>query len=120
MSDPSPAPEAAAPAPSVVFFSQRKFVIACAVVAAALVAIGRATPMPVWLLAVEVFATLLGLFLFGSFKSRLHKNALTFGMGLVIVATFTGIPGSESHREIAEHGWGTFLRHNFLSFHGLD
>lgn len=111
---------ASAPPPSVVFFSQRKFVLISVVVAAAIAALGRTTGLPVWLLAAEVFATILGLFLFGSFKYQLHKNALTFGMGLIIVATFTGIRGTEFHRQIADHGWGAFLRANFLSFHGLD
>src|SRR5262245_20143145 len=115
MSDSAPAP-----APSVIYFSQKKFVIASLVVAAGIVALGRAAALPVWLLAAEVFATILGLFLLGSFKYQLHKNALTFGMGMIIVATFTGIPGTEYHKQIAETGWFSFLRLNLLSFHGLD
>ena len=60
--------------------------------------------LPLWLLAAEVLATILGLFLFGSFKYQIHKNALTYGMLLVIVATFCGLPTSAWHAEIAEHG----------------
>jgi hypothetical protein len=120
MSDGGPAPGAPAPAPSVIFFSQRKFVLISVVVAAGIIALGRAVALPVWLLAAEVFATILGLFLFGSFKYQLHKNALTFGMGLIIIATFTAIPGTEFHKEIAESGWGGFLRRHLISFHGLD
>ena len=56
MSDPAPAPAAA---PSVIFFSQRKFVLISVVVAGAIYALGRSTAMPVWLLAAEVFATIL-------------------------------------------------------------
>ena len=47
--------------------------------------------LPVWLLAAEVLATILGLFVFGSFRYQIHKNALTYGMLLVIVATFCGL-----------------------------
>jgi Na+/H+ antiporter NhaD/arsenite permease-like protein len=115
MSDSAPAP-----APSVIYFSQRKFVIVSLVVAVGIVALGRAVALPVWLLAAEVFATILGLFLLGSFRYQLHKNALTFGMGLIIVATFTAIPGTEFHKQIAEAGWLSFLRRHLLSFHGLD
>ena len=76
--------------------------------------------MPVWLLAAEVFATILGLFLFGSFTYQIHKNALTYGMLLVIVATFYGLPTSTWHVEIAQHGVGEWIRQHLLSFSGLD
>jgi hypothetical protein len=42
------------------------------------------------LLAVEVFATIVGLFYFGSFRYQIHKNELTYGMLLIIIATFPG------------------------------
>ncbi len=80
------------------------------------------TPTPN-LLAGEVFATIIALFVLGSIKYRLDKNALTYGAAMVIVATFiaAGSPESSSfHKEVAEHGWGHFIRHNVLSFHGLD
>ncbi len=118
MSDPSPAPST--PAPSVIFFSPRKFVAGAAVVAAGIFFLGRSTSLPVGLLAAEVFATILGLFLLGSFKYQLHKNALTLGMVMIIIATFTGIHGSDFHKEIAAEGWGAFLRRTILSFRGLD
>ena len=100
--------------------SGRRFVIACAIVACLLLAAGRAVPMPLWLLAAEVFATILGLFLFGSFKYQVHKNALTYGMALVIVATFCGLAGSEWHSQIAAEGWWAWAREHVLTFHGLD
>ena len=71
--------------------SGRKFLIGCAVVAGFILALGRLVALPTWLLAAEVFATILGLFLFGSFKYQIHKNALTYGMLLIIVATFAGL-----------------------------
>ena len=100
--------------------SGRKFVLGCLSVAAALLLAGRANPLPVWLLALEVFATILGLFALGSFKYQVHKNALTYGMLLVIIATFCGLSSSSWHQTIASEGWGTWLRQNVLSYHGLD
>jgi Na+/H+ antiporter NhaD/arsenite permease-like protein len=60
------------------------------------------------------------LFLFGSFKYQIHKNALTYGMALIIIATFAGLGGSAWHREIAESGWWRWAERNFLTFRGLD
>jgi hypothetical protein len=77
--------------------SRRKFLIGCAVVAGFILAFGRLVALPTWLLATEVFATILGLFLFGSFRYQIHKNALTYGMLLVIIATFAGLSNSEWH-----------------------
>ena len=82
---------------SVVMLSGRKFVLGCALVAGAVLAIGRLVPLPMPLLATEVFATILGLFLFGSFKYQIHKNALTYGLLLIIIATFCGLPTSGWH-----------------------
>ncbi len=104
---------------AVVMLSSRKFLAGCAAVAAGLLIFGRGH-MPLGLLAAEVFATIVGLFVFGSFKYQIHKNALTYGMAMVIVATFVGLPGSAWHTEIAEHGWWHWTRHHLLSFHGLD
>ena len=76
--------------------------------------------MPVWLLAAETLATIIGLFVFGSFKYQIHKNALTYGMLLVIVATFTQLPASTWHTEIAERGALSWIQHHVLTFAGLD
>jgi len=107
-------------APAVVMLSGRKFVLGCLLLACLVLAAGRAVSFPVSLLAAEVFATILGLFLLGSFTYQLHKNALTYGMLLVIVATFCGLPTSEWHTQIAGGGWSTWLREHLLSFRGLD
>src|SRR6201991_1550949 len=104
----------------VVMMSGRKFVLACVIVACLLLMLGRVVALPVSLLAIEVFATILGLFAFGSFKYQIHKNALTYGMALVIVATFCGLETTEWHREIAAAGWPAWMRAHVLSFHGLD
>ena len=107
-------------APTVVMLSGKKFVLACALLAGFIFALGRFVVMPVSLLAAEVFATILGLFLFGSFKYQIHKNALTYGMSLVIIATFCALPSSQWHIEIAERGWWVWVQNNLLSFRGLD
>ncbi len=105
---------------SVIMLSAARFVIGCAFIAVALLVASRTVTLPLGLLAAEVFATIIGLFLFGSFKYQIHKNALTYGMSLVIVATFCGLEDSQWHREIAESGWWPWVRRNLLSFHGLD
>ena len=104
----------------VVMISGQRFLFGCVFVAAALLVAGRVVTLPLWLLAAEVLATILGLFLFGSFKYQIHKNALTYGMALVIVVTFCGLETSQWHRAIAEEGWWLWSRHNLLSFHGLN
>jgi hypothetical protein len=91
-----------------------------ALVAAGVWLLGRTMPMPVWLLAAEVLTTILSLFLLGSFKYQVHKNALTYGMLLVIVATFTRLSTSEWHIQIRESGWLQWTQLNLLSFRGLD
>jgi len=106
--------------PAVVTLSGRKFLLACAVVAGPILIAGRVVAIPVWILAAEVLATILGLFLFGSFKYQIHKNALTYGMLLIIVATFSGLRTSGWHVEITQRGWWYWTQQHLLSFRGLD
>ena len=101
----------------VVTLSGRAFLIGCALLA---VAILFGPVLPVWLLASEVLATILALFLLGSFKYQIHKNALTYGMLLVILATFSKLATSEWHEQIRERGWLHWAHMNLLTFHGLD
>lgn len=105
---------------SVIMISAGKFMAGCAIVAVLLLSAGQISPLPRWLLAGEVFATILGLFLFGSFRYQIHKNALTYGMLAIIVATFSGLEGSSWHQEISMQGWQSWARQHVLSFHGLD
>jgi Na+/H+ antiporter NhaD/arsenite permease-like protein len=107
-------------APALVMLSGRRFVVGCGLLACVLLAAGRAVSLPVSLLAAEVFATILGLFLLGSFKYQIHKNPLTYGMLLVIAATFCGLPDSEWHKQIFAEGWWSWTRQHLLSFRGLD
>ena len=92
----------------------------CALAAGAVLLAGRFAPLPLWLLAAQVLTTILCLFLFGSFRYQIHKNALTYGMLLLIIATFCGLPTSAWHVEILERGWGFWVRQHLLSFNGLD
>lgn len=94
--------------------------LGCAVAAAAIFLVGRTNSMPLWLLVAEVLATILGLFLFGSFRYQVHKNALTYGMFLVVAATFCGLRTSPWHDEVAEAGLNGWVGRHLLSFHGLD
>src|SRR5262245_42940944 len=98
----------------------RRFIAGCAVASVALLLAGSLGSLPTGLLALEVLATILGLFFFGSFKYQIHKNALTFGMLLVIVATFSQLQTSTWHREILNQGWVSWARHHLLTFAGLD
>jgi hypothetical protein len=98
----------------------RWFVLGCAAVAAAVLVVGRSHPMPLGLLGGEVLATILSLFLLGSFRYQLHKNALTYGMLLVILASFCRLRTSAWHQELAGLGWSRWLARHLLSFHGLD
>jgi Na+/H+ antiporter NhaD/arsenite permease-like protein len=104
----------------VVMLSSRKFLFGCGITAAAIFFIAHIWALPTWLLALEVFATVISLFVFGSFKYHIHKNAITYGMLLVILATFSGLPDSRWHEEIRASGWWVFAREHLLSFKGLD
>jgi hypothetical protein len=112
--------EPAGPEPAVVMLPASWFVGVCALAALAILVAGQFTPFPTWLLAAEVLATILGLFFFGSFRFQIHKNALTYGMLLVIVATFSQLATSTWHVEIAQRGWLAWTRGHLLSFQGLD
>ena len=106
--------------PAVVMLPSGMFLLVCAVVAGILLWIGRTSALPTSLLAAEVFATILGLFRFGSFKYQIHKNALTYGMLMIIVATFCGLSNSVWHMDISSNGWWAWIAQHLLSFHGLD
>jgi hypothetical protein len=97
-----------------------QFAGGCALAALTIVLVGHGIAMPTWLLASEVLATILALFFFGSFKYQVHKNALTYGMLMVIVATFSQLKSSSWHVEIATLGKMEWVRHHLLSFGGLD
>ncbi len=113
------------PSPEIVDLDGRAFLLGCAVIALLLLLWGQVHPLPLWLLAAEVFATILALFVFGSIRWRLHKDPLTYGALLVIGATFWGVwwPGSAMRQTVAAEGWGPFWRalgHHLFTLEGLD
>ena len=105
--------------------SSSKFLAACAVISAVCFLIGLSRPFPPWMIAVEVFITIISLFIFGSIHYRIDKNALTYGAVLIIVSTFWGRwwPHSHLHQIIQARDhkavWD-FMYHNFFTLHGLD
>jgi hypothetical protein len=112
-------------APEIVELDGRKFIAGCAVAALLLLLWGRVQPLPLWLLGAEVFATILGLFVFGSISYRLHKDPLTYGALLVVAATFWDVwwPGSAMRQTVAAEGWGPFwwtIAHYLFTLRGLD
>jgi hypothetical protein len=105
--------------------SSTKFVAGCLVAAAMLLGMSRLGPLPLWLLGAEVFATVIGLFVFGSIRYRIHKNALTYGMMVVIGATFWGVwwHTSAMREQVLAEGWSPFwhaLAHHLFTLEGLD
>ncbi len=117
---PDPPVTSAPDDPAVVMLSGRNFVLGCAIVAGLIGLVDRVAFLPLWLLGAEVLATILGLFLFGSFKYQIHKNALTYGMLLIVVSTFCGLQSSEWRLEITQRGWWHWAQQHLLSFRGLD
>jgi hypothetical protein len=111
-------------APLAIMISSRKFVGICGLIAVGLFFYGLQHPLPLWLLAGEIFATILGLFLFTSFRIQLNKNALTYGMAMVTVSTFFSIwwPRGMNTR-FERDGFSALtdvLQRNFFTWHGLD
>ena len=105
---------------NVTVLSGRIFVAGCGVVGGALLLAGRTLVFPGVLLATEVAATILALFLFSSFRYRFHKNAISWGALIVIVATFCGLETSDWHLEVAQQGWGFWVQRHLFTFAGLE
>lgn len=76
---------------AVVHLPPRPFMGVCLAAALAIAVAARSgATIPAWLLPVEVGATILSLFLLCSFTYQLEKDALTYGMSLVMFATYAG------------------------------
>ncbi|MCX8073881.1 MAG: hypothetical protein N3C12_15790 [Candidatus Binatia bacterium] len=104
--------EHAPQSPDLIELSPHWFLFGSATVAAGVGVVGHITPLPVWLLGVEMLATVLALFVFGSIRYRLDKNALTYGAALVISATFWGVwwHDSELREVVQREGWSHLFR----------
>ena len=109
----------------IVQISSTKFLAGCAAIAGALFLLSPTGGYPPALIATEVLTTILALFLFGSIKYRIDKNALTYGAALVILGSF--FPGwwatSNLRAQMTAEGSGAlweFVRHYAFTLHGLD
>jgi Na+/H+ antiporter NhaD/arsenite permease-like protein len=105
--------------------SVRKFLVGCMMAAGAFYYLGvQGHTSGIWV-AILLITTILGLFFLGSFKYQLDKNALTYGMCGVIVATFIPLwwPTAPLKTEIEQNGSVAvveFVHHHFLTLHGLE
>jgi len=111
--------------PDVIQLSPRKFLLGCVVMASTCFILGRLHWTSSAWIALQLTLTILGLFLLGSFRYQLDKNALTYGMGGVIMATFIPLwwPGSVLKASLADHGFSAvigFVRVHLLTLHGLE
>ena len=102
-----------------------KFLVICLVLSVMILGIGDFFPFPNWAMALEVLMMILSLYIFGSIRYRLDKNALTYGAAVVISATFWTIwwPTSflrQSMRVSGMRGLWDFTKSHFFSFRGLD
>lgn len=101
---------------AVVHLPPRLFMGACFAAALVIAVAARSgAAIPAWLLPVEVGATILSLFLLGSFTYQLEKDALTYGMSLVMFASYAGsawtqqgVQGAFSSAEL--RGWLNVLQ----------
>ncbi|MFA5139698.1 MAG: SLC13 family permease [Elusimicrobiota bacterium] len=98
-----------------------KFFLGCAFAAGGMYLLGSTVSFPGWVVALELLLMILALFIFGSIRYRIDKNAVSYGGGLVILATFWTLwwPGSALRAEGAS-GLGPFVHRHFLTLHGLD
>ena len=110
---------------SIVQLSSGKFLLICAALSALILAAGRSVPFTPGVLAAEVFITIFLLFILGSFRYQLDKNALTYGAVMVIAASFFTSWWPRSSLSASFHAAGfsaipEFLRVQLLAFHRLD
>lgn len=109
----------------IIQLSAKKYLMGCTLAAAAFFWLGLSGLTSGWVVATEVFLTIFSLFVLGSFRYQLDKNVLTYGAGLVIVATFIPLwwPVSFLRQAMASRGaaaWSEFIHHHFLTLAGLD
>ncbi len=104
---------------STVNLSGKAFLGLCAAISAAVLAVGIPANLIAGVIGAEVGITILFLFVFGSIRYRLDKNALTYGMAMIIIASFWSFWWPNSHLN-QTRDFGGFIGHYFLSLHGLD
>jgi Na+/H+ antiporter NhaD/arsenite permease-like protein len=110
---------------NIIKLSAAKFLICCLVLSLIVLWMGQFYPFSSGVVAIEVLLIILSLFIFGSIRYRLDKNAITYGMAIVVSATFWRIwwPMSFLRQSIGVNGaralWD-FFRNHFLTLRGLD
>jgi len=109
----------------IVKLSTVKFLLCCLALSLAILGTGQFLRLSSGIVAIEVLLMILSLFIFGSIRYRIDKNAITYGMALVVLATFWKLrwAASSLRQSINTEGAGAFwhfFRINFLTLHGLD
>jgi Na+/H+ antiporter NhaD/arsenite permease-like protein len=109
---------------SVVQIPARWWGLFCLLIAGLLFAIRAIFPPTANLLAAEFFSVILALFIFGSIRYQIDKNALTYGALLVIFSTFFPLwwPQSEFRGALARQDIAAFwtLLRPHLTLSGLE
>ncbi len=101
------------------------FFAVCVALSLLIVALTGNSPVhPNWV-GLEVSLTVIALFVFGSIRYRIDKNAITYGAIIVISATFFPIwwPTSHLRQEMAQRGGAALweaVQSNLFSLHGLE
>ncbi len=111
--------------PKTIHISGKKFLAVCFLISLAILFLGKRSAFGPGVMAAEVLLTILCLFIFGSIRYRLDKNALTYGAVLIIGSTFcTGWWSNSFLRQsIQQQGTSAlwdFSHHHFLTLHGLE
>lgn len=109
----------------VIQISPTKFIIGCCVLSLLALLTGPFYTLPPFLIAVEVFLTIIGLFVLGSIRYRLDKNVLAYGAGLVIFSTFCNVWWWQSQLRQSIHTEGAgvlfrFIGRYLFTLEGLD
>jgi Na+/H+ antiporter NhaD/arsenite permease-like protein len=110
---------------NIVRLSSAKFLTFCSVLSLIILVIGQFYPFSNVVVAIEVLLMVLSLFIFGSIRYRLDKNAITYGMVLVVSATFWPLwwPTSLLRQSVSVHGaaaFWSFFKNHALTLRGLD
>jgi hypothetical protein len=112
-------------ASTIIQISSKKFLGGCLLAACVMFLLGALRPFPAGVLAFEIILTVLLLFVFGSIKYRIDKNAITYGAVIVIIATFwwSWWPRSTLCAAVTAENYGAlwdFIYRHFLTLRGLD
>lgn len=110
---------------SIVQISPGKFLAGCFILSILIIYAGYFYTLSPIYVAVEIFLTIISLFIFGSVRYRLDKNAIAYGASLVISATFWNVWWSSSQLRQSVHVEGVgvlarFLRYHLLTMEGLN